>query len=356
MENVRKLVAETIAGAERELGLDWRSSYSNVALSGEGVLAVELSREEVYRAAVVRLGGPAVRPGGAAGETVLDLLGFTARLRFLGPERGRLLWATSSVADVRREPAHSAELLTQLIMGETARPLKTQGDWHLVRLADDYHGWIRSWYVREADEGAIESYASAANAVVDANVGYVLSEPDERSVPVSDVVSGVRLPAGAPRRGFRRVELPGGKAGFMREGDLAEPPARGSPDRGRIVERAKRFLGIPYLWGGTSAKGFDCSGLVKRVYLMEGVHLPRDSDRQALVGSLIPAGEVNRSSPGDLLFFGEGGRVSHVAVHLGARSFIHACGEVRINGLAPGDERYDERLAGIFLFARSVVP
>ncbi|RJR31111.1 MAG: hypothetical protein C4574_01500 [Candidatus Latescibacterota bacterium] len=355
MEDLRKLVAEAIAGAEREHGLDWRSSYSHLALSSDGVLDVELSRGEVLRAVLERFGETASRREGAAGETVVGVFGKAARLRLLGAERGRLLWATSSVADVRREPAHSAELLTQLVMGETARPLKTHGDWHLVRLADDYHGWIRSWYVRDAEERVVESYAAAANAIVDANVGYVYSEPDARSVPVSDVVAGVRLAAGDPESGFRKVSLPGGRAGFMPAGDLAAPPD-GPPDRGRLVARAARFLGIPYLWGGTSAKGFDCSGLVKRVFLMEGVSLPRDSDRQALRGTLVERGEMCRAAPGDLLFFGEGGAVTHVAIHLGEGSFIHAYGEVRINSLSSADDRYDERLARIFLHGRSVIP
>ena len=355
MENLRKLAAETIAGAERELGLDWRSSYSHLALSVDGVLDVELSREEVFRSVAKRLGRAVSRHEGAAVEVVLDVFGSAARLRLLGAERGRLLWATSSVADVRREPAHSAELLTQLVMGETARPLKTLGDWHLVRLADDYHGWIRSWYVRDAGERDIESYEASTNSIVDANVGYVYSEPDARSVPVADVVAGVRLEAGELERGFRRVLLPGGRSGFMPASDLAAPP-QGPPDRGRLVARAKRFLGIPYLWGGTSAKGFDCSGLVKRVYLTEGVFLPRDSDRQALSGTFVERGEMSRAAPGDLLFFGEGGAVSHVAIHLGLGSFIHAYGEVRINSLSSGDERYDERLAGIFLYGRAVIP
>ncbi len=354
MEEALKSIAGLVAAEEQRLGLDSRSSYSRVAPSSFGSVEIELSREEVLRSVAESLGGRAALESSGGREAALDVSGLSVRLRLLGAERGRFLWATSSVADVRREAAHSAELLTQLIMGETARALKTQGDWHLVRLADDYHGWIRSWYVRDTEGSAVDAYGSSANAVVAANVGYAYSEPDERSVPVADVVAGVRLEAGGSVRGFRRVSLPGGRSGFMREGDLAPPPA-GPPDRARLVERARRFLGIPYLWGGTSAKGFDCSGLVKRVYAMEGVPLPRDSDQQALVGSLIPRGEADRAAPGDLLFFGEGGAVSHVAIHVGAGTFIHAHGEVRLTSLAPGDERYEEKFAGIFLFGRSII-
>ena len=355
MEEALTRVAEVVADSQRRLGLDWRSSYSKIAACGSEAIDVELSREEVFRAVAEGLGGAEARGEAGAGEVSLSLSGVSVRLRLLGAERGRLLWTTSSVADVRRQSAHSAELVSQLIMGETARALRTEGDWHLVRLADDYHGWIRSWCVRDVDESAVGAYAAAAYAVVVASVGYVYSEPDEQSVPVADVVAGVVLAAGRAERGFRRVALPGGRSGFLRESDIASPPC-GPPDRSRIVERAGRFLGIPYLWGGTTAKGFDCSGLVKRVFAMEGVALPRDSDRQALVGSLIPREDVRRARPGDLLFFGEGGTVSHVAIHAGGGAFIHSHGEVRITSLAPGDERYEEKFARIVLFGRSVIP
>jgi hypothetical protein len=240
-------------------------------------------------------------------------------------------------------------------MGEAAELLKTEGDWHLVRLGDGYHGWIRSWYVRETDVNDLAEYRGAARALVTANIGYVISEPDERSLPVSEVVAGTRLMAAQARGAYRAVTLPGGKSGFIRGDLLADIGGEQKPDRVRIVERSTRFLGIPYLWGGTTPKGFDCSGLVQRVFLMEGVSLPRDSDRQALVGAFIPKGSIESLVPGDLVFFGEGGKVGHVAISMGGGRFIHAYGEVRINSLLPSDERFDERFLKILLFGRAVL-
>lgn len=277
------------------------------------------------------------------------------RIRLLAPGADRQLWVTSSVADVRREGAHSAELLTQLIMGDAARALKEEGDWRFVRLPDDYHGWIRSWYVREADAREIASYDGAARFVVAANVGYVLSAAEEGSLPVSEAVAGTRIVAGPPAAGYRAVTLPGGKSGFMREELLAERSEREEPDRRRLVGRATRFIGIPYLWGGTTPKGFDCSGLVQRVFSMEGISLPRDADMQALVGDLIPKEDAGSLAPGDLLFFGEGTRVTHVAISMGEGLYIHSSGEVRISSLLPGDERYEEKFSKILLFAKSVL-
>jgi cell wall-associated NlpC family hydrolase len=113
-------------------------------------------------------------------------------------------------------------------------------------------------------------------------------------------------------------------------------------------------MGIPYLWGGTSAKAFDCSGFVKRVYELEGIVLPRDSDLQSLVGTMIPYARVGEARPGDLFFFGEGDSVKHVAIHLGEGHFIHAYGLVRRNSLRISDSDYDAKLARSLLFGRSV--
>ena len=355
MDDLLERVMEAVAAAEKSLDLDWRSSYSRARATGQGAADVELGSAEVWEALPALLGGTAVERVTSAAEPTLSVGGGAVQVRLLVPQAGRLLWTVSSVADVRREPAHAAELLTQLIMGETAEELKAEGDWFLVRLPDGYHGWIRSWYVRETARDEIDAYRLRARSLVVANVAYVYTGATEKSLPVSDIVAGSWVEAGHGEGGYRRVVLPGGKEGFMRESELVDgppPPA----DRRRLMERALKFLGIPYLWGGTTPKGFDCSGLVKRVFLMEGISLPRDSDRQALTGRLIPKERTEDLVPGDLLFFGEGGKVSHVAMYLGHTTFVHAYGEVRINSFSARDSRYDEKLARSFLFARSVLP
>jgi cell wall-associated NlpC family hydrolase len=240
-----------------------------------------------------------------------------------------------------------------MIMGETAALLEAKGDWYLVRLSDDYHGYVRSWSVRETPLEELESYMQGVNARVTANVGYVLSGPAEGSQPVSDIVSGTHLPALEEVGGFRQVTLPGGREGYMRAAELG--PLRGSGSGEAIVRRAHRYLGIPYLWGGTSAKGFDCSGLVKRVYLEEGIALPRDSDSQASIGKKITTAALGRAEPGDLLFFGEQRAISHVAIYIGNKRFIHAHGEVRISSFDSSDPLYEEGLAGILRFGSSVL-
>jgi hypothetical protein len=334
---------------EDSLGLDWRFSYHALRVVRPGEAEVELSSDAVYRALLEEYHGQE-RSGGRG--YLLDVGGARARVSLLVPPAGTALWVMSSVADIRRSPDHASELLTQMIMGESAELLKTEGDWYLVRLPDGYIGWLRSWYVRESAREGIASYVDRADAMVEANVAYVRSSPGEdEGLPVSDIVAGSRIIAEPPEAGYRSVSLPGERNGYLRESELGGE--RSAPSREEIVSRAKRYIGIPYLWGGTSPKGFDCSGLVKRVFGMEGIELPRDTDRQALAGNEAGA---RSARPGDLLFFGEGEVVSHVAIALGEERFIHAYGEVRINGLSPEDPLYEPKLAESVRFARVILP
>ena len=326
-------ISEEIAGAAMRLGLDWRTSWSKVVTDAGGRLHVTLSRPEVF---------DELSPSA------------DAEIELAGSSSGSVLWALSSVVDVRREPEHSSELLTQAIMGETMTRLDARGDWYLVMLDDGYHGWVRSWNVGEFPKETAVSYGERAGAMVGASVAYVLAEPRAGSIPVSDITAGSRIVTGEAAEGYTCVELPGGRSGFLETGSLEDLPA-GKPARETVLERARRFLGIPYIWGGTSAKGFDCSGLVKRVFRMEGIETQRDADQQSATGSPVEEAGLLEIPEGALLFFGEGGRVTHVTVSLGAGRFIHSYGDVRINSLLEKDPVYEEKLARIYLFSRDLL-
>ncbi len=330
------------------MGLDWRFSYHAVRVTSPGEAELELSSIDLYSALLEEYHG---RERAGDRSFPLEDGGVRTSVTLLVPPMDTALWVMSSVADIRKSPDHASELLTQMIMGETAELLKSEGEWHLVRLPDGYIGWLRSWYARESPREDIASYMDRAEERVEANVAYVRSSPGDEGLPVSDIVAGSRVIAGHAAAGYRSVSLPGGRVGYLRESELGA--GGNAPSRAGIINRAKGYTGIPYLWGGTSPKGFDCSGLVKRVFAMEGIELPRDTDRQARVGG---AADTRSVRPGDLLFFGEGEAVSHVAIALGEARFIHAYGEVRINSLKPEDPLYEPKLAGSVRFARVILP
>ncbi len=125
-----------------------------------------------------------------------------------------------------------------------------------------------------------------------------------------------------------------------------------------VLAEARRFLGAPYLWGGKSREGIDCSGLVQNSFAAAGIFLPRDSNQQVLVGRLTGVrGEWQALEPGDTMFFiNSRGRISHTAIYLGEGKLIEATEPVaRIASLRPGDPEYDERRVRSFVWGKRVV-
>jgi hypothetical protein len=269
-----------------------------------------------------------------------------------------------SVANLRTRPEHPAEMASQAILGTPVKILKKKGGWYLVQTPDEYLGWTDDRIVRMTKE-AYDEWAKLPKLIVTDEATHIRSGKEKASQSVSDVVAGSLLALKGSAGAYYEVGYPDGRTGFIAkdEAQAFEPWLVGAHDTPeRIVATAKRFFGVPYLWGGTSSKGMDCSGFTKTVYYLNGVLLPRDADQQAGVGDSVevPAGHMDLR-PGDLLFFGShagGGkpeRVTHVAISLGGRRFIHSSGDVHVNSLDPADSDYSDFRSASFLRARRII-
>jgi cell wall-associated NlpC family hydrolase len=327
-----------------ERGTDGRRCFAALSpVPPEGrVVRVESSDEAVLAEVMAQMGTP--------GEPALEY----RCLPDPGAGLPEGLVVASSVADIRKEPSHASELVTQTIYGDGVEPLKAEGEWYLVRLDDGYVGWIRSWHTVELSPADQERYAGAARHRVATNHAEVLGEPVPGALPVTDLVVGTRVRVGAsPRRGWRAVALADGKEGFVESRSLEPIPRRRRPSRDRLAATGLRFLGIPYLWGGSTPKGFDCSGLIQRIFRLNGVLLPRDSDLQAEFGRPKPQGDPAKLRTGDLMFFGSTPRsITHVAMVLPEGRFLHAYGQVRVGSLDPGHRLYEANLLKIWQLNR----
>jgi cell wall-associated NlpC family hydrolase len=323
----------------RERSLDWRTCFTEVrAEPPEGRrIVIESSDADVLSEV-----GRRVSPLAAGAGMTIELVGLPQHTGVV-PE---VLIASGSVADVRRTPSHASELVTQLVCGDAVDPLKTAGEWVLVRLDDPYIGWVRSWHLKGVRRSEQDAFLSAARHRVSDNVVQLREEPDDGALAVGEAVVGTPVVAeAAPRRGWRQVTLPDGAAGYLRARSVEKRGVPLEPSREGLVASALRFLGVPYVWGGTTPKGFDCSGLVQRAFRLNGIKLPRDSDQQAAFGREKSAGSPGELQTADLLFFGKSVKqITHVAVYTTEGFFVHARGFVRINSLFPGDPLFDEKL------------
>jgi hypothetical protein len=250
-----------------------------------------------------------------------------------------------STANLRAKPRHSAELVDQAIMGQTLRLLKQTGDWFLVQTDYDYIGWMTRESFFRTDPDGLNSWSKAATVSVRSNCAVIYSEPDTDSVPITTVTLNALLKLDKAHNHWTKVIIPDGREGFIKS-DCITPPAQlqftNLSLRESIIKTAVSMTGVPYLWGGNSSQANDCSGFVQTVFRANGVQLPRDARQQAGKGTEVGySSDFSELEAGDLLFFGEAGSITHVAISLGGPRFIHQSGDVHVNSLDPDDDDFN---------------
>lgn len=253
-----------------------------------------------------------------------------------------------SVGTLREQPAQSAELATQALMGTPLTIHSRDGEWLEVSMPDGYRAWINESGVHVADSAEMNRWRSAHRMIVTMPQQiYVVSDTilPGPTCRISDLVTGNIVENISPYTAgeWINIKLPDGRIGFANRiafSPLEDIAAR-TPQPSRVVEFAKALIGTPYLWGGTSIKMIDCSGLVSLAYFMEGLILPRNTSAQARIGE-----KAENPKEGDILVFSNPatGKVNHVGIYMADSMFIHASGQVKVNSLDPQSPDFSGKL------------
>jgi len=268
------------------------------------------------------------------------------------------------VADVRRAPDAASELVTQALMNVSAIADQQDGEWMHVRLSD-YEGWIRSQQLEEPIiRGFCKVSACCGTPLPLVAIVTVPYSPLFAAAEGEDVVGKLYLSTALPPLDMThperiQVALPGEQTGWLQRSDsrlcLAGNVYPQSP-LSVVTDYARAFLGRPYLWGGASWEGIDCSAFVQLCYRMGGFIIPRDADQQHdFLSRSVQRAEMQE---GDLIFFGSKA-ITHVALALNAREYIHAEGQhyerVLINSFDAASAHYYPRLDEIVWAIKRVI-
>lgn len=263
-----------------------------------------------------------------------------------------------STSYLRLQPDYESPLETQELMGTVVEIVGEKSYWREVVTPQPYRAWCTDQGLVEMNQEELEAYMAAPKVMFMQLYGHIYTKPSLKSATLCDLVGGDIMRFAGRKGRWTKVMLPSGKTGYVPSKELKEHKGFMSIAMGEgnsetispetteaIIAEAEKLVGVPYLWGGMSAKGVDCSGLVRISHIMNGILLPRNASQQIKCGDRVELDQLQR---GDLVFFGTPAtdekpmRVTHVGIYLGDGRIIHSSHRVRINSLTPGEADYYE--------------
>ncbi|NQU87788.1 MAG: C40 family peptidase [Mariniphaga sp.] len=231
--------------------------------------------------------------------------------------------STLSLIPVRKEPSEKSEMVTQILFGEHYEILEYMVGWCHVRLAyDDYEGWVDQKMITPISQRTYSKLINSPTAI-STDIFTIIPVNSEQNLMI---VSGSTLPVWRPYKKEFKVE----KEIYHMPGNYTYGPVKDKRDL--VIRQALKYFNAPYLWGGRSPFGIDCSGFTQTIFKTAGIYLPRNASKQVLEGTALSF--VEEAEPGDLAFFdNEEGEIVHTGIIWKRNKIIHASGKVRIDNV-----------------------
>jgi len=241
---------------------------------------------------------------------------------------------SANLLDLWYEPKYNSERSSQLLFNEPLKILDEQEGFCKVEQTDGYTGWADKRFLLECPLSDFAEFEKQCNFVVKVDQA-ALSGQKSATLPPHFLYYGTRLKGKLGQNGKVSVTLPSGKKAYLKPQNLKPINRKEAVTGQKLVKEAQKWLGVPYLWGGITPAGFDCSGFVRQVFAQFHVYLPRDTKDQIKVGQ-----EVDRSSImiGDLVFFKR-----HVGIAISRNQLVHCSlgsSGTRIQSIEKGGEDY----------------
>ena len=259
---------------------------------------------------------------------------------------------------MRIAPDYESALETQELMGTVVEITGEKNYWREVVSPQPYKAWCTEKGLIELNDEQLEAYLSAPKCIFTELYGHVYEAPSPKAQTICDLVGGDIMRITGKKGQWTQVSLPSGETGWVcsrsvkpHDGFISIAKGEGNADSisdemmESIIATAFRLKGVPYLWGGMTPKGVDCSGLVRWSCLMNGILLPRNASQIIHCGDEVSLDKMQR---GDLVFFGTPAkdgkpqRVTHIGIHIGEGRIIHSSHMVRVNSLDPNEPDYYE--------------
>ena len=260
-------------------------------------------------------------------------------------------WIISNLLDMRVQASFHSERVNQLLFGALVDIIREKSGYLYVKNQEGYTGWVLATGIIPLTKADFESWKKKPVWVIKANILSVYRDTNKAvNVYPYQLFYGTKLSGTITQQGWFKIATPHGKRFYVRSRMVDRvPKIKPKIAPPVLLKEGLRFLGLPYLWGGVSTPGFDCSGFVQTLYGRFGINLPRDTKDQISVGEPIERNDVKK---GDLMFFDR-----HVGIAFDRNTLLHCSvsgNGVQLESLNKNDHCYRKDLDESFKIARRV--